>query len=49
MQSSRFFLIAGVAAASEKLGWEGKFVPPRVVEGMISFVVISLLSHDENE
>jgi hypothetical protein len=48
MQSSRFFLIAGVAA-SEKLGWEGKFVPPRVVEGMISFAIISLLSHDENE
>jgi hypothetical protein len=39
----QLFLIARVALASEKLGLEGKFVPPRVVEGMISFAVISLL------
>jgi hypothetical protein len=39
----QIFFIARVALACEKMGLEGKFVPPQVVEGMIYFAVTSLL------
>jgi hypothetical protein len=38
-----FFLTAGVALAGENFTLVGIFVPPLVVEGMISFAAISLL------